>query len=166
MDATRDLHASPSAVADVSRWMARRTTRRGALGKISRVIIGTVGIGTVGIRSGLLTPPVAEASHECGYATWCGLCGKPCTSCGGTATTCPSGTSVGSNYWSYCCCFPDGYCWIVEYWDCCGYACSHTPQCYNNPDSRCRPGGAFPTWCPSGVPYNCSVALFVGQYPC
>lgn len=153
-------HSSSSKVVDGTRWMACRATRRSALGRIGRIVLGAAGIGVVLVRPGLITPSIAHATHECGDPTWCGLCGRPCSSCpGGTVTSCATGSSPGSGYWSYCCCFIDGTCHVIGYGDCCGASCTHD-QCLNNPDPSCA-GGTFPLWC-SGT-YTCTYAFVISS---
>lgn len=133
--------------------LSARTTRRSFFGRAGRLALAAVGIGVIYERSARAYIEPAYAQSSCSDPTWCGLCGKPCDNCGGSVNTCPSGTSVGSGYWTGCCCFQDGTCHLLEYWDCCssGSVCS-TANCFNN----CPQG----TWC-SGT-YYCTVALFPG----
>lgn len=142
--------------------LATKTTRRSALAKLGKVAFLTVGIGSVAQSFGAISPKVADATHECNSPTWCGLCGKPCSSCGGTYSTCPSSTYLGTYRWIRCCCFPDGYCWNVEYWDC----CDATPgnECTDGDCGKpCNTG----TWCSPSYPYyRCTVALFIGSSQC
>jgi hypothetical protein len=145
---------------EASQQLARSLTRRSALAKICRHVLLVSGVATVGLTIADKTPKIARANHECSTTgMWCGLCGKPCTSCGGTYNTCPPGKVGGWYRWIACCGYPDGYSSLVEYWDCCSNeesTCNHAKCWEGCPQSK--------TWC-TGT-YYCTNALFVGVTPC
>lgn len=94
-----------------ARAVAQKTSRRGALTKISRALVGTAFLLPV-----LPFARVAQAAHgaapaagdvkvdpkddtQCEYWRYCSLDGFLCTCCGGSTTTCPPGSQASSVTW-------------------------------------------------------------------
>jgi len=125
--------------------MAERTTRQSVINLAGKLTLAAVGVGVARRSLSELTPKKAEAYHECGYWHVCGLCGPPCGSCGGTGSSCPAGTYVGSAYWSKCCC-AGGNCQNIYYYDCC--SASPTGTCTH---PACTQGCPQADWCPGWV---------------
>ena len=143
--------------------LAQSTTRRHFLKGVARTTLGIVGITTVGYALGDFAPKAAYATHECSLWFWCGLKGKPCSSCGGQAHICPGGTTQGPRAvsWTCCCCDSGGSCWTVRYLDCCvpegtGTCTSHAP-CNNNN----KVGNNF--WCPADMEVYCTIFNLEGN---
>lgn len=137
-----------------SMQLAEGLSRRSLIAKALRVTLFAVGVQTV---YAVVSPTPAEATSHCTPCYWCGLCGVPCTVCGGGASTCPAGTSRGSNAWCACC--PCGTCTNYCYYDCCGSGSCSQGQCSNN----CGPWIAV--WCTGN--YVCTVAIDSGSCgPC
>jgi hypothetical protein len=83
----------------------------------------------------------------------CGLCGVICGS-----SSCPTGTTKGSSYWTGCCSAsgaPHTY-HTFQYWDCCGPQTGSCSTC-----TQCIFGCPQPQWCNSGN-YYCSLAVRTG----
>lgn len=142
---------------EFARRLAARTTRRSALGRISRFVLSLVGVSIVTLG------PVRRAFGALD-PKWCGLAGKPCSNCAaGSEFACPSGCSAGGESWTWCCPDPGGVQnSMMEYWDCCkvgdppncGMATvePHGAECYT----------ALEPWCPSGsgvFKYCCSIIV-------
>lgn len=142
--------------------LARHATRRSFLARMGKLVLATTGVGTTYLALGQVTPRLAEATHECGFDQWCGLCGTPCSACGGQFNQCPTNNFIGAGAWTRCCTFGDGNAWLISYYDCCGTSCSgHGGRCQNAPGCTATP---WDPWC-EGT-YNCTVALYIGWYPC
>lgn len=123
--------------------------------------------------------PVGRASAQggassddparCDYWRHCAIDGYLCGCCGGSATTCPPGTSVSPITWVGTCRNPaDGRDYIISYNDCCGrHGCG---RCYCHRNEGDTPAYQPSTsndiqWCagsPADVVYNCSLAVIVG----
>src|SRR5262245_35358200 len=112
-----------------ARKVAQQTSRRSALLRISRALVGTAFILPV-----LPFSRVAQAQHggagdgkhdpmddtRCEYWRYCALDGFLCSCCGGSVTQCPSGAEPSSVTWIGTCHNPDdGRDYIVSYNDCC-----------------------------------------------
>jgi hypothetical protein len=105
----------------MARALSQKASRRSVLGWTGKALLAMVG----GV---LLVPtlptdrrvPKTEASSDCNYWEYCYMHGRPCSQCGATDTTCPSGCTAQS-YWTQCCWNPsDGCYYRVDYVDCCG----------------------------------------------
>lgn len=127
----------------VTAW-SQRVSRRSALVKIGNLLFAVAGVELAGA---LVRVPVALATHNCSPCKYCYLEGYPCSCCGGTDSTCPSGCTA-QGYWTGCCC--NGLRYRMQ--DCCG-GCPSCPgtchYCTNAP-----PGTAY---CTSGS-YKCTLA--------
>ena len=98
---------------DLAKRLAARTTRRSALGRISRFVLSLVGVNIV------VLGPLNRASAA--PPKWCGLYGIPCGNCsGGSDTSCPPGCDLGDGFWDWCCPDPNGFQnSVMHYYDCC-----------------------------------------------
>ena len=107
--------------------------------------------------------------ESCDYWRYCAIDGYLCSCCGGSASTCPPGTSPAPMTWVGTCQNPaDGKAYVVSYNDCCGKAsCGH---CMCNRNQGDRPP-YLPwvsndiNWClgsENKIAYHCSTAVLVG----
>lgn len=151
---------SPTTVARLSTKLYSSTSRRHAIAKLFRMSAGAVGLAVTAHTLSALTPPRVDAAISCGDPLLCGLCGVPCDRCGGTITSCPSGTFVFHHGWVTCCNIPGQGLMAVEYRDC----------CRSSSTAACTAGGCAnncpqPVWCGNtGWLYQCTLAIVIG--PC
>jgi hypothetical protein len=133
------------------RAFGRTATRRGALAWAGRGLLGLVGFGATVRYLAEITP--AAAAHDCSTnPLWCGVYGRSCEHCGGASNACVDYCSIGS-YWTRCCCWGDGYCNNISYFDCCGTCTSCSGNfCANYYQ---------PSWCEGagGGNYVCTFAI-------
>jgi methylamine dehydrogenase light chain len=161
-----------------ARNVALKTSRRSALLRIGRVMVGTAFLLPVlpfdrqpraqhgAIDDGKHDPLDPE---RCEYWRYCSLDGTLCTCCGGSITSCPPGSEPSSVTWIGTCHNPeDGKDYLVSYNDCCGGAsCGH---CFCNQNEGERPGYRMGihndiNWCmgnESSV-YHCTVSVVLGE---
>jgi len=159
-----------------TRSVAQRSSRRGALIRMGRVLVG----------SALLFPvlPFDRSAHaagsaehakgpaqsddtQCEYWRYCALDGYLCTCCGGSITECPPGTEVSKVTWVGTCRNPlDGKDYLITYNDCCGAATCG--RCLCNANVRERPAYRLGVhndinWCMANHSnvYHCTVAAIV-----
>jgi amicyanin-dependent methylamine dehydrogenase small subunit len=163
-----------------ARTLASRTSsRRGALVRIARVL--TAGAFTLPVLPFDRTSQALAAQHgsggasrkdptatDCDYWRYCAVDGFLCSCCGGSATTCPPGTSPSKVTWVGSCHNPaDGKDYLVSYNDCCGR--TSCGRCFCNTNHGDRPGYRMGVhndvnWCmanDSSV-YHCTVSVIVG----
>ena len=144
--------AVDDAVETVSRKLAQRMSRRGFITLLGKTALALV----AGSIAEILLPvdrtvqQIAEASTNCNAGVNCGMSGYPCDCCGGTSSTCPTGTTRGSS-WTRCCPVSGG-CKKMWYYDCCGAAVSCSCSPCNNSNGQVWCGGA-------GGSYRCTLAL-------
>ena len=164
-----------------TRAVARRTSRRGFLGRLGALVAG-------GATLPLL--PVARASSEqrarvpvpdekidgpegdaesCEYWRHCSIDGSLCACCGGSAIACPPGSEVAPVTWVGTCRNPaDGKDYVISYNDCCGK--NFCGRCMCNRNEGDRPEYHWYrsndiNWCAGATSqvYHCSIAVVVGQ---
>jgi len=171
-------------MADVDRWfealargLARRSSRRGFLGRVGAALAGAASVPLLPVLRGQdaraagpdegIAGPAGDPT-SCEYWRHCAIDGFLCACCGGTQTACPPGSHFSPVTWIGTCRNPaDGRDYIISYNDCCG----------NAPCGRCfcnRNEGDRPVYLPSksneinwcvGSPslaYHCSTAIVLG----
>lgn len=168
---------------DSARAVARRTSRRGALAKLVKLMLGAASIPLLPIaRAAGPTeggyPGVGKQSSgiegdlgdptSCDYWRYCAIDGFLCSCCGGSASACPPGTEMSPLTWVGTCLNPvDEKMYVVSYNDCCGKTSCGRCLCNRNEGDTptYRPQSNNDTnWClgtKSSV-YTCSTALIIG----
>ena len=160
-------------IENISRTLASRTSRRGFLGLVAKVLFGAATFPLLPIDR-VTGRTFAQASggegdeRSCDYWRYCSMEGNTCACCGGTITECPAGTLSSPTAWIGTCRSPvDGKEYIIAYRDCCGKnGCS---QCFCDNDNGDMPiyrpqadNGVF--WCfgtKSFIP-NCTTSVILG----
>ncbi|WMD23753.1 methylamine dehydrogenase (amicyanin) small subunit [Achromobacter seleniivolatilans] len=163
------------------RRTAQRTSRRGALAKIGGLLAGAASVPLLPVSRAAQAAPdhAAHASDfsktaqtedptACNYWRYCSTDGYLCSCCGGTASSCPPGTTPSLTSWIGSCINPsDGKTYLISYQDCCGQDACGRCACLGQE-------GEMPTyrpqlnnniiWCfgSSSMVYHCSSALLVG----
>ena len=169
------------------RWLrelARRTSRRGVLARLGRLLCGAAVVPLLPIvraSAGVMpngedVAPTTSGDPEhdpgnprsCEYWRHCAIDGFLCACCGGTQSQCPPGTVMSPVTWIGTCRNPaDGVHYVLSYNDCCGKtACN---RCFCNRNEReqpvYRPSKSNDIhWClgTESTAYTCSVAVIVG----
>lgn len=176
-------------VEKVSRRVAGRTSRRGALGKLGTVMLG---IGLVPLlpvdrrgrvsRAAAATPegdvdprakwvPQDNDIQSCDYWRHCSIDGNICDCSGGSLTNCPPGTELATASWVASCYNPtDGQSYLIAYRDCCGGNVSGRCPCLNTEGELpvYRPEFANDIiWCfgagNDAMTYHCTISPIVGR---
>ena len=159
-----------------TRRVAQSASRRSALVKVSKLLVGAAFIVPV-LPFDRITPSAHAAEGKkapqddetsCDYWRHCALDGFICSCCGGTVSTCPPGTEVSKVTWVGTCRNPhDGKDYLISYNDCCG--ATMCGRCVCNRNERERPGYRLGVhndinWCMANTSntYHCTVAAIVG----
>ena len=160
-----------------ARTLASQSSRRGALVQVGRLMVASAF--TLPVLPFDRTSQAHAAGHagsgkkvptttDCDYWRYCSVDGFLCSCCGGSATTCPPGTSASKVTWVGTCHNPaDGRDYLVSYNDCCGR--TSCGRCACNTNVGDRPGYRMGVhndvnWCmgnDSSV-YHCTVSIIVG----
>jgi methylamine dehydrogenase light chain len=158
-----------------SRRVAQSASRRSALVKIGKVLVGTAAILPVLPFDRVAKEAFAgeaKGKHDdetsCDYWRHCALDGFICSCCGGTVSTCPPGTEVSKVTWVGTCHNPhDGKDYLISYNDCCGATMCGRCTCNHNEGER--PGYRLGVhndinWCMANTSntYHCTVSAIVG----
>ena len=156
-----------------SRRLAWNTSRRSLLVGVGKVMVGAAFALPVlpfdrsaqALAAGRKGPPTES---DCDYWRFCSVDGFLCSCCGGTATSCPPGTSISKVSWVGTCHNPaDGKDYLVSYTDCCGRTTCGRCACHTNAGDR--PGYRMGVhndvnWCMANdsSAYHCTVSVIVG----
>jgi len=162
-----------------SRSLASTSSRRGLLARMGRLALGaTLALPVLPFdrtsqahaagAQGAQRKGKAPGETDCDYWRYCSVDGFLCSCCGGSATTCPSGTSPSKTTWVGTCHNPaDGRDYLVSYNDCCGR--TSCGRCFCNTNHGDRPGYRLGVhndinWCMSNDSsmYHCTVSVIVG----
>lgn len=153
-----------------SRRLAQRTSRRSALARLGRVLFGAalVPLLPVDRMVGRAHAAVTDDPRSCDYWRHCGVDGWLCSCCGGSVSSCPPGTEVGSITWVGTCRNPaDNTDYIVSYNDCCGKGSCGRCQCLRSeadtPVYRPQSSNDI-NWClgTTSVHYHCTTSVVLG----
>lgn len=164
-----------------TRHIARRSSRRGFIGRLGALLAGTAGLPLLPVARAsapAAAPDVPAQStgnpndpgdpSTCEYWRYCGIDGFLCSCCGGTQNACPPGTEMSPLTWVGTCRNPaDGLNYVISYNDCCGKSSCGRCMCNRNEDDRpvYRPAANNDIdWCigTSNNVYHCSTAVILG----
>ena len=163
-----------------SRSLARRSSRRGVLGRLGGLLAGAAAVPLLPVArasSGPVSdvPPQTTGNPDdpgdpstCEYWRYCGIDGFLCSCCGGTQNSCPPGTEMSPLTWIGTCRNPaDGLNYVISYNDCCGKGSCGRCLCNRNEDDKpvYRPQANNDiNWCmgTNSHVYNCSTAVILG----
>jgi methylamine dehydrogenase light chain len=129
----------------LARNVARGTSRRGFIGRLGMLLMGSTAIPLLPVARAADTqmpdvqpegpakgypgvspqPSLSSAEQgdpaSCDYWRYCGVGGSLCACCGGSANACPPGVDMSPLGWVGTCRNPaDGKHYIISYNDCCG----------------------------------------------
>lgn len=167
-------------MADLSRRVARRTSRRGFLSRLATVVVGGAALPLLPIAraagQGARAPIPGEADDgspaadpsSCEYWRHCAIDGFLCSCCGGSQRACPPGTEQSPVTWIGTCRNPhDGKDYVISYNDCCGKHVCGLCFCHRNEGDKpiyFPPRSNDINWCygVSTVVYHCSTAIVLG----
>jgi methylamine dehydrogenase light chain len=175
----RALNACDGVFVNVSRFLARRTSRRSFLARVGMSFVGGFLLPLLPLdRRG--APGTAQAAPfvntaqtkddtKCNYWRYCAIGGSMCTCCGGTVDSCPPGTFTPPTGWVGSCVNPDDHeTYLVMYRDCCGKENCSRCGCGSSegemPIYRPQLSGLV-LWClgTEQMSYHCSHAKIVGK---
>lgn len=156
-----------------TRDIARKTSRRGFIGKLAGAIAGgAAAIPLLPIARGQEAAnafPGEEGDRSsCDYWRYCAIDGFLCSCCGGSINSCPPGTEMSPITWIGTCENPlDGVSYIISYNDCCGKSSCGNCLCQRNEGDRpvYNPRASNDlNWClgTSSNTYHCSTAIVIG----
>lgn len=160
----------------LSRQVARRSSRRSFLAQLAGVLVGGSTLPLLPVARGdqAAAPgepdtgkPIGNPS-ECEYWRHCAIDGFLCSCCGGTHRSCPPGTEMSPVTWIGTCRNPaDGKDYIISYNDCCGKHICGLCYCHRNEGDKpiyIPPRANDINWCygTKNVVYNCSTAIVLG----
>jgi len=173
----------------LSRVMAQRTSRRGLIGVVGRLLAGSAILPLLPVARGAEAqggpvPPNPNDGQRatqntgnphdpgdpasCDYWRYCAIDGSLCSCCGGAVNACPPGTEMSPITWIGTCENPaDQRHYIISYNDCCGGAACDRCRCHRNEGDRpvSRPSANNEiTWCfgTQSQAYTCSTARILG----
>lgn len=164
-------------IEDSARAVARRSSRRSFVAKLSATIFGFSALPLLPIARGAETPAKPNEGNSndpgdpttCEYWRYCGIDGFLCSCCGGSHTSCPPGTTPAPVTWVGTCHNPaENRDYVVSYNDCCGKTTCGRCLCNRNE-------GDLPLYAPflsndynwcigskADIAYHCTVSRIVG----
>jgi methylamine dehydrogenase light chain len=157
-------------VEQITRTVAMRTSRRGILGLLGKLILGAALLPLLPVERISARANGADEGDplSCDYWRYCGFDGALCGCCGGSTTECPPGTMMSPTSWVGTCKHPvDGKDYMIGYRDCCGKDECGKCFCQNNkgdmPLYRTQLDNGV-TWCfgTSSFVVNCTTAVNLG----
>jgi len=166
-------------VAELSRQLARRTSRRGLLARAGALLAGGAALPLLpvaraaapGREPGPGEPDPATPEGDptsCQYWRNCSIDGFLSACCGGTHRSCPPGTEMSPVTWIGTCRNPaDGREYVISYNDCCGKEACGRCFCHRNEGDKpvYLPARANDIdWCMGevGVVYNSTTVVVIG----
>ncbi len=160
----------------ISRFVARRTSRRNVLTILGSVLVGVAAFPVLPVArdadvdeegdKGDLGPE--QDPNKCEYWRNCGIDGFLCGCCGGSSTSCPAGTEMARTTWIGTCRDPaDGKDYIIAYNDCCGKSTCNRCMCSRHEGDRPIYYPAKSNninWCAGATTnvYHCTTTLLLG----
>jgi methylamine dehydrogenase light chain len=164
------MRSFDSVVADMSRHLAMRTSRRGTLARWGKILAGAAVMPILPIdrTQRAQANELQMDATQCDYWKYCSMDGQLCSCCGGTGNSCPAGTEISKVSWvGTCRNGADGKDYLVSYTDCCGRSSCGLCDCHGN--VRERPGYSMGVhndvnWCMANkeISYHCTVSVIVG----
>lgn len=164
-------------IEDSARAVARRSSRRSFIARLSATLFGLSTLPLLPIARGAETPAKPNEANPsdpgdpttCEYWRYCGIDGYLCSCCGGSHTSCPPGTTPAPVTWVGTCHNPaENRDYIVSYNDCCGKTTCGRCLCNRNE-------GDLPLYAPflsndynwcigskADIAYHCTVSRIVG----
>lgn len=162
------------------RNIAQRSSRRSLLVGVGRTLVASAFVLPVlpfdrtsqaqaaGTGHGGGAKKKAPGEFDCDYWRYCSVDGFLCSCCGGSAASCPPGTTISSVAWVGTCLNPvDGKNYLVSYSDCCGK--TSCGRCFCNTNQGDRPGYRMGVhndvnWCMANdsSAYHCTLSVIVG----
>ena len=167
-------------VEQVTRRLARRSSRRGFLGRLGSLLVGAAALPLLPVARASSAGPASRVAPQttgnpgdpgdpstCEYWRYCGIDGFLCSCCGGTQNQCPPGTEMSPMTWVGTCRNPaDGKNYVISYNDCCGKSSCGRCLCNRNEDDKPvyrPPANNDINWCMGETNvYNCSTAVILG----
>ena len=156
-----------------ARRAARRSSRRGFMIRIGRLLAGGMAIPLLPVARAAepgreLVQEDAGDPNSCDYWRHCASNGFLCGCCGGSVNSCPPGTEMSPVTWLGTCRNPaDGRHYVISYNDCCGKSSCGRCSCARNEGSTpvYMPAKSNDiNWC-MGMTTNmvhCTTAIVVG----
>ena len=166
-------------VDELSRRVARRSSRRGFLARAGALLVGASALPLLPVaRAGAQAREPAPGEPDpstpegdptaCEYWRNCAIDGFLAACCGGTHRSCPPGTEMSPITWIGSCRNPaDGRDYVISYNDCCGKNACGRCFCHRNDGDKPVYVPARSNdidWCMGsvGVVYNSTVVLVLG----